>query len=472
MRTSEIGEFLRTTNGWWRTAGPSWTEVDPHLRALARSAMDYEPEPLNDLVEGALYILRGPRRVGKSVELKRAIVRLLASGVTPRRIIHVSVEGWDESDLGGLIRVGRDLETRGVVETRYWFIDEITGVRGDWPNRIKWLRDNTAFGEDCVILTGSSAKRFDDATKALAGRRGRALDSDRTLLPMTFTSFCDALDVPRPDYDSISAASLRTQEAEATYIKLQPYLNDLILAWEAYLTVGGFPRAVDDYVRDRDVAPDFLEALWAVAHGDAISTARFTAVQTQALLARLTDNLSSPVSVSRMARELSTSRTTLSARIEDLHAAYLTWPCYRSDHGMPKLRAQAKIYFADPLLARLATHRHPSTHAPDVTTLSEQQVGLALRRHAIGVRPGTDSLFDHVLYHRTPTDQEVDFVGGDLPLTPVESKYVDSQWRRAAQTMRAAFGQGIVATRSVLDLDGDAWAVPAPLLALALDGRM
>lgn len=471
MKTSEIGEFLRTTNGWWRTVGPSWTDADPHLRAVARSSLHYHPEPLNDLVDGALYILRGPRRVGKSVELKRVIVALLESGVAPRRIIHVSVEGWDESDLGGLVRVGRDLETRGVSETRYWFIDEITGVRGDWPNRIKWLRDNTRFGEDCVVLTGSSAKRFDDATKALAGRRGRASDSDRTLLPMTFASFCDALDIPRPEYDFVPTDRLQTPEAEAAYVTLQPYLNDLILAWEAYLTVGGFPRAVDDYVRDRDVAPDFLDALWAVTHGDAISAAHFTPVQTQALLARLTDNLSSPVSVSRMARELSTSRTTLTARIDDLHAAYLTWPCYRSEHGMPKLRAQAKIYFTDPLLARLAVHRHPSARAPDITSLSEEQIGLALRRRAIGSRPGTDALFDHVLYHRTPTNQEIDFVGGDQPLTPVESKYVDGHWRRAAQSMRAAFGHGVIATRSVLDLDGDVWAVPAPLLALVLDSR-
>lgn len=96
-------------------------------------------------------------------------------------------------------------------------------------------------------------------------------------------------------------------------------------------------------------------------------------------------------------------------------------------------------------------------------------MGLALRRYAIGVRPGTDALFDHVLYHRTPTDQEVDFVGGSQQLTPVESKYIDGQWRRTAQTMRAAFGNGVLATRSVLDLEGDVWAVPAALLTLVID---
>lgn len=47
---------------------------------------------------------------------------------------------------------------------RYWFLDEITSVPA-WPEAIKWLRDNTAFGDDCVVLTGSSARDLADAQK-------------------------------------------------------------------------------------------------------------------------------------------------------------------------------------------------------------------------------------------------------------------------------------------------------------------
>jgi hypothetical protein len=35
--------------------------------------------------------------------------------------------------------------------------------------------------------------------------------------------------------------------------------------------------------------------------------------------------------------------------------------------------------------------------------------------------------------------------------------------------MRAAFGSGVIATRSVLDFDADVWAVPAALLALVIN---
>jgi hypothetical protein len=67
------------------------------------------------------------------------------------------------------------------------------------------------------------------------------------------------------------------------------------------------------------------------------------------------------------------------------------------------------------------------------------------------------------MYERTPTDAEIDFVGPALPV-PIECKYVDSGWKREAQTMRSRYGAGVMATRGVLDLDGEIWAVPAATL--------
>ena len=48
---------------------------------------------LPNLTLGGLYVLRGPRRVGKAQEVKRAIEDRVASGVASRRIAHVSVDG-------------------------------------------------------------------------------------------------------------------------------------------------------------------------------------------------------------------------------------------------------------------------------------------------------------------------------------------------------------------------------------------
>ena len=177
MNPGQISQRLTAGNRWWQDAS-GWTSLDRDLKRLRATALPYEPRPLDDLAEGGLYVLYGPRRVGKSVVVKRRIDSLLATGVAPRRIIHFACDELAKGDLQRLVAQGRDVLTRSVTEPRYWFLDEITSVPG-WPAAIKWLRDNTDFGDDTVILTGSSASDLEEARKELADCRGPALDSDR-----------------------------------------------------------------------------------------------------------------------------------------------------------------------------------------------------------------------------------------------------------------------------------------------------
>ena len=187
MKQGEIQQAIAATNRWWRDP-QGWMREDPDLREADAAPFRYAGGALNDIVAGGLYVLRGPRRVGKSVEIKRTIEALLAAGTDPRRIVHASVDGWRAADLGRLASAAGQLTP--VAAQRYWFIDEITGIADGWPERIKWLRDNSAaFRSDTVVLTGSSASDLSAATKALAGRRGTATTPDRFLLPMGFRAF-------------------------------------------------------------------------------------------------------------------------------------------------------------------------------------------------------------------------------------------------------------------------------------------
>lgn len=187
MRRGEAQQTLAATNRWWRDS-TGWMSDDPDLREASRAPFRYQPDVLADLVPGGLYILRGPRRVGKTVAVKGAIRDLVANGIPPRRIVHMAVDGLRSRDLGLLVDAADALmPDEG---NRYWFIDEITGITDGWPERIKWLRDNDSrFRTDTVVLTGSSAADLNQATKALAGRRGDARAPDRVLLPIGFRSF-------------------------------------------------------------------------------------------------------------------------------------------------------------------------------------------------------------------------------------------------------------------------------------------
>lgn len=52
--------------------------------------------------------------------------------------------------------------------------------------------------------------------------------------------------------------------------------------------------------------------------------------------------------------------------------------------------------------------------------------------------------------------------------TPIEGKWVDDGWRAEAKVLTNKYGLGVLATKSILNLDYDVWAVPAPLVALLL----
>lgn len=256
----------------------------------------------------------GPRRAGKSVAVKRAIARLIRSGVKTEQMTFVPCDDLTGQDLRRMVKIATDL-TSGLEDSgRYWFFDEITYVR-NWVETLKQLRDQAALRTGCVVATGSSAAKLREAQGGLGGREGPA-GGVRLLLPMGFRDFLRGL---YPDL----AASL---------------------------------------------PPD------VVALGD------------------------------------------------------------------------------------LQTY------------LSEQQVGVALLR--VIARSELAAIMDEaaVLVRRNPdSGSEIDFVG-DLVETPIESKYVSQKWKQERAALEEHYKRGIVATRDILDLDDDIWAVPAGLLAWSING--
>jgi uncharacterized protein len=470
MNEAEIARQLTAGNAWWRDPH-GWERDDRDLARARETALHYEPGPLTGIAPPALYVLRGPRRVGKSVELKRLVGALLADRIEPRRIIHCACDGFTAADLRRLQSVGREQLAGAVEGPRYWLLDEITAVRG-WGEAIKWLRDSTAMADDCVVLTGSSGRDLERARKALAGRRGEATHSDRLLMPMSFGSFCKSMGVELPPIPTIHPTGFLAREAEAAVDELLPWLDRIVSLWEAYLRIGGFPRAVADYRESGDVGAPFVDDLWDVIHGDALRRENFSAAQSMQLLRRLARNLASPVNMTALAEDIGVgSHSTAGRRVKDLADAYCAWPCHqRGDGGLPNLAAQEKVYFTDPLLARLA-HRRGEQPEPDASKLSEQQIGLALTLSLAAADPGRYADFSAVMYAKSATGREVDFCGPQLGSLGFEAKYTDRRLGREAQTLRAMFAGGVLATRAKVERIDSAWALPAGFVALLLDRR-
>ncbi len=468
MNDSQLRRLLTERSPW--RARTNWEADDPDLRAAKRLPLAYSPEPLADIQAPGLYVLRGPRRVGKSLELKRAVVRLLAEGANPKTVFYCACDGLSNRDLRRLVAQGNSV-TRTLPGPRHWLLDEVTAVP-EWSRTIKELRDqDTAFRESCVVLTGSSARDLEQARKDLADRRGGIADSDRLLLPMGFRAFCRALGgfeelPPR----TIHPKDALTASAERAIFDLEPWSDALADAWEVFLDVGGFPRAVGEMVESGAVSDGFLQGLWDVLLGDAIRVTAMSEADVAALLDRLVLNLCSPINASRISRDVGLpGHQAALNRIEDLVRAFLAWRCHRIRDGRPNTAAQRKLYFVDPLIAQLAHRRNPNFPAPDTAKLTQQQIGFALARAVSLHAPAAFVQTDRLMYERTDTGAEIDFVGPDLEI-PFECKYTDGSWRKEALTMKARHGRGVMVTRSPLITGADepVWAVPAGILAWLL----
>ncbi len=64
MNDGQLQRHLGTQNPWWLR--PDWELDDPSLRPVTLSPVTYEPDILRGIRPGGLYVLRGPRRVGRA----------------------------------------------------------------------------------------------------------------------------------------------------------------------------------------------------------------------------------------------------------------------------------------------------------------------------------------------------------------------------------------------------------------------
>ena len=136
--------------------------------------------------------------------------------------------------------------------------------------------------------------------------------------------------------------------------------------------------------------------------------------------------MTSPLAVESLRQDIGVeSPHTAKARLQDPVFAYLAWPCHQRDGNGPKLSAQSKYYFVDPLMARLAPLRSSGMLAEaDASAVSEQQLGIELLRNMEREQPGAYAHFSDVMYQKT-ADKEVNFCGPRIGKLGFEGKYVE-----------------------------------------------
>ncbi|NEE03347.1 ATP-binding protein [Phytoactinopolyspora halotolerans] len=425
MRVDDLRAFLRQANPWWsspveRIDPTAWTADDRLLQRRATHDLGYRSDVLADVATGplddSLYVLRGPRRVGKSVVLRDLAAAPCARGdIDPRQIIYIPADTFRVRDLRRAVMLAMQLTRPIAASRRVWLFDEITGIEG-WTAEIKSLRDNDRFGDDTVVFTGSSAAGAEHAVRDLgAGRAGESNTTPfRTLLPMTFRDFLEATGTGSHAVDATSPQHLQSSDAAEVLVALEPILDDLDMAWQRYLEAGGFPRAVAEHHRDGAVSPAFYGDLasWLTADIDPSAQADSVAL----LMTELHSRTTTPLNVRDLAMSMGYTRDQAIARLNKIVRSYAgLWCPQLNDQGRRVTGAQPKFYLIDPVLAWLGHATRPGLAAPDFTRLTESALAVSLARVIETKSPGRWTAGDTVGYSRTTSGKEVDFAPLPVP---------------------------------------------------------
>jgi len=456
---------LNEQNPWWRS--PDAIASDRHITRAAGASFSWTPSLLDeiDLTKPYVYTIRGPRQVGKTTTLKFLIQRLIKGGNQWPRILYYSLDL--EREPTAIVNIVNEAKALFPREEGRWciFLDEISSVP-NWQKGIKYLRDQTSAAEDCFVLTGSSATDIRRGAERLPGRRGTGARLDKILLPLCFRDFCLVQGIPGPTEPRLTLRELLMPESKDTLAEGIRYLPDLRRALEAYVVVGGFPAAVDDYLTTARVTEPTVRMLWDLVAGDVdrLGCDRFAAMK---LLERVVRSLGTATSWRTLAEEIDVGGAQTAKRYAMvLSEAFAVLVLYFWDRGQGSisLRKNKKLYLVDPLFGSIPKVVQPGAVTVTTPAMVENVVGMALYR--AGEREIVESFGfpQSLFYWRSHQGNEVDFLSVfRSEKIPVEVKYQQTITGSDKLVIRNSFGKGLLLSRESLDLDDPVRVIPVPL---------
>lgn len=179
-------------------------------------------------------------------------------------------------------------------------------------------------------------------------------------------------------------AALQTQAVAAQLTAVQFDVDAYDLAWQDYLTCGGFPRAVSEHARSGAVSGAYLRDIEAWLRADIDPDAPAESIPN--LLAGLASRSTSPLNATATARDLGyATRDIFERRMSRLVTSFAVLACpQRDERGRSVYGAQSKWYLTDPILSWLPSRLRAGLPEPDMTRLTESTIAVALARAVDG----------------------------------------------------------------------------------------
>lgn len=301
---------------FWEKDG--WEHDDRHLKQLR--AMPFQRSFPFIPAKNGLYIVRGPRQIGKSCWLKQVLLHYSKKRVS---CYYQSCEELEDyRELSALLK---SLSNRKVV-----LLDEISFV-DKWDRAVKHAVD--AGQTNILMVTGSHAFDLKRGSDRMPGRFDGG--GDFNLLPMSFSEF----------------QQMRAQAGWRSDSRLEEL--------RCYFRVGGFPTAVSEGGERGKLIGKTLSTYWKWLAGDVVRLGKQESYLSE-LLVQLASVLQTPTSLQNICSKTGIgSHNTVSEYIEVLEACFAVRSLLAIDldTGAARPKKNRKIYFTDPLIYWLALDR-------------------------------------------------------------------------------------------------------------------
>ncbi|WP_258085054.1 ATP-binding protein [Thermococcus thermotolerans] len=378
-------------NPWWSDEDSIYLDERVKRALSKKPRLFYRFEPVNK-------VLIGPRQVGKTTYMKLSILNLIESGVNPRNILYFS--GDLLRDYKEIVSLVRSFLRRTPGEA-YVFLDEVTFV-GDWERAVKFLLDSPLASRMVLQVTGSTSAGL--KRESFPGRSIRIeefLPLDFRLVASIYRPKLRGLELPHPNPKT-------PREFYENSLELYPFLDELLGAFDLYLSSGGYPSSIYELLGG-EIPPETYEMVYNATILDVVKLGRSERIALSLILGLLR-RYGDRVSLNSLAKELEIgSHVTVRDYLELFEELFIGRNYFQVRlHDMtPLFRRERKFYFLDPLLIR--TFSKLFGVAVDDSRLIEGVVGEHLKR-----------LFPTYYFYGS---KEIDFIAGNMG--------IEVKWRRS-----------------------------------------
>jgi len=425
-------EKIYSSNPWFENE--QLIEEDLHIRDLADSQHIFlNREFLEHKFADGVYIVTGPRQIGKTTHLKLLIQQKI-NIASKTDFLYFNCDLLEtKEDVVDLVETY--LKNFPSKKRSFIMLDEITAVK-DSILGIKYLIDKG------IKKTG----------EYLPGRRGNGVDFHFT--PVSFRDFV------KIQYDKINFDLGVKESLEKYYARIK---NKVPLAKELnnYFFCGGIPKIINEYLAKKSIGLENLNLYrdWIVS--EIAKNGKRENISKQ-ILARILNSVTSDVSYNSFAQDSGIgSHNTVYEYLNFLEDAFIVSQIYNYDYDQKKInfRKNKKIYLNDPFLFSLLewwlNGKIPSTKLMFEDSILKSRIAENLTFLHL------KKIFSEVYFHRN--NEEIDFICGK---SAFESKFQNKIASDDFKGLSEFTGSKFIITKNTFDVRKEIKFLPLELFLL------